>query len=1145
MFPTFTGNSRKGRNVNLSGQRTSNPFTSTSWGASSAAGASKTVAHAQAERQQRQHERDRIRAAQRIQRTWRAHRVRRNLRDERRQAIDRLYEAQPVDASQRSAKALPLVFATFQAFDVQDRHRLALVTQDCFQTDFIAFSSGVVDLVRVGKLIRILLAALTRCDLENEQNEVALFLRALGAIGTKASDLKTFEQTLGQWYNVLGRLCQETGLPSSTQEIICSLVVAPLDVPHGLDSIKHTAYQNLVVSVLTQPDLARCSNLLTRLADSIDLDRLSNYIIDLSHKLQKHDPNAILWLIAHYIAIKGAKEQQTSRLLLIKTLESLFPLCSAQIRSGFAVVQPKGSEYFSESEQDGTDALPPFVRQQLQSLVGKGAIQDLLSAFTATTGKTSTSADDDASHLAGFIITLINIFPAFSEDIRMYLYVADIATAEGGVPAAKYFWNATQKTSVFSDIAPSKNSTLEFLRRKPASPAAEMVWHREWKTVLLFLESFIFVLRLMDDDDFFSALNPHHGFGGPSSRLRLASMSLGELKLLTQFLKHLSFTMYYNAEELLTDSPWTEKRNSTRPRGDGAQASKADSFLPPAGVDFTTLRDLATTAMKMLYERDSRRPFLPEGHWLMTSKFDMEGFLAAVVLEEQRQHELRNNEDGEDSSEDDQEGWSHYAQLENLRQKNKKRARNHLMSAITPKLEILRNMPFVIPFETRVQIFRQFIQLDKQRRRGGNGDPDMWRAHMINRSFGPQHPLGRHSAKIRRGRVFEDAMKQLWALGEGLKEPIQVTFEDEFGMQEAGIDGGGVTKEFLDSVTTEAFTHTELFVTNSKNAYYPNPTLIDRIRHMWTGEPEETQAAVERTLKEYEFLGRVIGKCMYEGILIDIVFAGFFLLKWAAANDTPGGGSNSPASASATGGYRANINDLRELDEELYQGMLKLKNYTGDIQTDLALDFTITDPINIPGEPTRTIIRPLIPNGESIPVTNENRPLYISYVARHRLVRQPYPQTRAFLRGLGSIIDPSWLSMFNQLELQRLVGGDSSEIDVEDLRRNTYYNGVYEIGDDGEEHETIQIFWEVMHELRDEERREVLKYVTSTPRAPLLGFGQLRPRFTIRDAGRDQERLPSASTCVNLLKLPQYRSKRRLKEKLLYAVKSGAGFNLS
>ena len=75
---------------------------------------------------------------------------------------------------------------------------------------------------------------LDRCDLGNEQNQMALFLRALAVIGTRASDSKTFELVLGEWYKVLGRLCQETGLPSSTQEMICSLVVAPLDVPHDL-----------------------------------------------------------------------------------------------------------------------------------------------------------------------------------------------------------------------------------------------------------------------------------------------------------------------------------------------------------------------------------------------------------------------------------------------------------------------------------------------------------------------------------------------------------------------------------------------------------------------------------------------------------------------------------------------------------------------------------------------------------------------------------------------------------------------------------------------------------------------------------------------------------------------------------------------
>ena len=84
-----------------------------------------------------------------------------------------------------------------------------------------------------------------------------------------------------------------------------------------------------------------------------------------------------------------------------------------------------------------------------------------------------------------------------------------------------------------------------------------------------------------------------------------------------------------------------------------------------------------------------------------------------------------------------------------------------------------------------------------------------------------------------------------------------------------------------------------------------------------------------------------------------------------------------------------------------------------------------------------------------------------------------------------------------------------------------------------------------MEQLSDGERRAVLKFVTSTPRAPLLGFGTLSPRFSIRDAGSNQERLPSTSTCVNLLKLPMYTDEDVLKEKLLYSVFSGAGFDLS
>ena len=45
--------------------------------------------------------------------------------------------------------------------------------------------------------------------------------------------------------------------------------------------------------------------------------------------------------------------------------------------------------------------------------------------------------------------------------------------------------------------------------------------------------------------------------------------------------------------------------------------------------------------------------------------------------------------------------------------------------------------------------------------------------------------------------------------------------------------------------------------------------------------------------------------------------------------------------------------------------------------------------------------------------------------------------------------------------------------------------------------------------------------------------------------GADVDRLPTASTCYNMLKLPNYRRAATLKKKLLYAITSSAGFDLS
>jgi ubiquitin-protein ligase E3 C len=110
---------------------------------------------------------------------------------------------------------------------------------------------------------------------------------------------------------------------------------------------------------------------------------------------------------------------------------------------------------------------------------------------------------------------------------------------------------------------------------------------------------------------------------------------------------------------------------------------------------------------------------------------------------------------------------------------------------------------------------------------------------------------------------------------------------------------------------------------------------------------------------------------------------------------------------------------------------------------------------------------------------------------------------------------------------------------------------------------TIRAFWSVVSTFSKEDMAALLKFVTSCARPPLLGFRELNPRFAIRAAGTDETRLPTSSTCVNLLKLPEYTDEANLRQsvpsflpssefeltessrKLLYAISSGAGFDLS
>jgi hypothetical protein len=186
-------------------------------------------------------------------------------------------------------------------------------------------------------------------------------------------------------------------------------------------------------------------------------------------------------------------------------------------------------------------------------------------------------------------------------------------------------------------------------------------------------------------------------------------------------------------------------------------------------------------------------------------------------------------------------------------------------------------------------------------------------------------------------------------------------------------------------------------------------------------------------------------------------------------------------------------------------------------------------------------------------VSEASRLLYVHLVAEHHLSVQLGPPAVAFARGVARFVPRDLLRLFDANELNELIGGAAGgAVDVEDLRAHTAYSGGYT-----PDSSAVRAFWRVVSGLPQPDIRALLRFVTSSPRAPLGGFRFLSPPFTIHKiegggasvfaafGGRDVERLPTASTCFCMLKLPAYRREGTLREKLLAAIHSGSGFELS
>ncbi|EUD65448.1 hypothetical protein C922_04188 [Plasmodium inui San Antonio 1] len=181
----------------------------------------------------------------------------------------------------------------------------------------------------------------------------------------------------------------------------------------------------------------------------------------------------------------------------------------------------------------------------------------------------------------------------------------------------------------------------------------------------------------------------------------------------------------------------------------------------------------------------------------------------------------------------------------------------------------------------------------------------------------------------------------------------------------------------------------------------------------------------------------------------------------------------------------------------------------------------------------------LIENGRNILVDDKNKKQYIKLYINYKYKKMVRKKTQAFLKGLSELIPTKWLKLFNAHELKTLISGNDKCFDVDDLRRNVVYGGGYTANS-----ETVLNLYHILKTFSPKEKSLFLMFVTSCSRSPLLGFQELYPKFCIFRVV-DDTRLPTASTCVNLLKLPDYASREILHKNLLTAISGTQGFDLS
>lgn len=354
---------------------------------------------------------------------------------------------------------------------------------------------------------------------------------------------------------------------------------------------------------------------------------------------------------------------------------------------------------------------------------------------------------------------------------------------------------------------------------------------------------------------------------------------------------------------------------------------------------------------------------------------------------------------------------------------------------------------------------------------------------------------GQCHIKVRRDHIFEDSYQEVMRqTPEDLKKRLMIKFDGE-----EGLDYGGVSREYFFLLSHDMF-----------NPFY---CLFEYSSHdNYTLQINPNSGINPEHLNYFKFIGRVVGLAIFHRRFLDAFFVGA-LYKMMLNK-------------------KVVLQDMEGVDAEFYRSLKWiLENDITDV-----LDLTFSAEDDKFGEIVEIDLKE---GGKDIEVTEENKHEYVELITEWRISKRVEEQFKAFRTGFNELIPQELINVFDERELELLIGG-LSEIDIEDWKKHTDYRGYTETD------QAIQWFWKCIKEWDSEQKARLLQFTTGTSRIPVNGFKDLQGsdgprRFTIEKAG-EANQLPKSHTCFNRVDLPPYTDYESLKQKLTLAVEETVGF---